>query len=147
LDNRIERRHFALRVASDRSSQCDDRLIAKNNQLNKSSQRFQTIVARLRRHRVAVLIDANDTDWQGSCLRIIEYLSQVWGGAHSLIIPTNGDTIDNCFWELLSSFDPDIICRYQKTGYDLFMATGSIVGRSMSSNAASRPVEVVGCIY
>ena len=97
-------------------------MIAKDNQLSKSSQRFQTIVARVRPHRVAVLIDANDTDWQRSCLRIIEYLSQVWGGAHSLIIPTNGDTIDNCFWELLSSFDPDIICRYQKTGYDLFMA-------------------------
>jgi hypothetical protein len=90
--------------------------------LSTTSQRFQTIVARLRPHRVAVLIDASDTDWQRSCLRIIEYFSQVWGGAHSLIIPTDGNMIDDCFWELLSAFDPDLIYRYQKTGYDLFVA-------------------------
>lgn len=81
-------------------------------------QRFQTFVTRLRPHRIAILTDLNDKDWQKTCLRIIENLSQIWGGAHSLIIPTDGNIIADVFWEMLSSFDPDVIFRYQKSGYD-----------------------------
>ncbi|MES2392416.1 MAG: hypothetical protein V4555_12300 [Acidobacteriota bacterium] len=94
----------------------------KGDFLSTPSQRFQTIITHIRPQRIAVLIDTNDPEWQRTCLRVIEYLSQAWGGAHSLIIPTDGKTIENCFWELLSSFDPDILYRYQRTGHDLYEA-------------------------
>jgi hypothetical protein len=83
------------------------------------SERFQSFITRLRPHRIAILINVADEDWQHTCTAIIEYLSQVWGGYHSLIIPTDGNTIDDIFWSILSSFDPDVILRYQKTGADL----------------------------
>lgn len=96
--------------------------LAKEAILSTESQRFQTIIARIRPHRVAVLINVDDHEWQRTCIRVIEYLSQVWGGAHSLIVPTDGKSIDDCFWELLSSFDPDVIFHYRTTGHDLFQA-------------------------
>ena len=83
------------------------------------SERFQTFTTRLRPHRIAILTNVIDQDWQNTCTAIIEYLSQIWGGYHSLIIPTDGKTIDDTFWALLSSFDPDVILRYQKTAKDL----------------------------
>lgn len=83
------------------------------------SERFQTFTTRLRPHRIAILTNVVDAEWHTTCTAIIEYLSQVWGGYHSLIIPTDGKTIDDIFWAMLSSFDPDVILRYQKTGADL----------------------------
>ena len=83
------------------------------------SARFQTFTTRLRPHRIVILTNVVDPDWQTTCMSIIEYLSQVWGGYHSLIIPTDGKTIGDTFWAMLSSFDPDVILRYQKTGADL----------------------------
>lgn len=83
------------------------------------SVRFQTFTTRLRPHRIAVLTNVADENWQHTCMSIIEYLSQIWGGYHSLIVPTDGKTIDDTFWAMLSSFDPDVIVRYQKTGADL----------------------------
>lgn len=91
-----------------------------------NSQRFQTFITRLRPHRVAILTDIADPDWQKTCLRIIEYLSQIWGGAHSIIIPTDGKTISDTFWEILSAFDADILCRYQKSGSDIAQNTPDI---------------------
>lgn len=82
-------------------------------------ERFQTFTTRLRPHRIAVLTNCADKDWQNTCVAIIEYLSQIWGGYNSLIVPTDGKTIDDVFWAMLSSFDPDVILRYQKTGADL----------------------------
>jgi hypothetical protein len=83
------------------------------------SDRFQTFTTRLRPHRIAILTNVVDPDWQNTCTAIIEFLSQIWGGYHSLIVPTDGKTIDDTFWAMLSSFDPDVILRYQKTGADL----------------------------
>lgn len=90
--------------------------------MSNASQRFQTFITRLRPHRVAILTDVKDPAWESTCLRIIEYQSQIWGGAHSIIFPTDGKAINETFWELLSSFDPDVIFCYQKTGTDLFEA-------------------------
>ena len=73
------------------------------------SERFQTFVTRLRPHRVAALTDVNDPTWEQCSWEIIEYLTQLWGGYHSLIVPTDGKAIDTVFWKFLSAFDPDII--------------------------------------
>jgi len=83
------------------------------------SERFQTFTTRIRTHRIAVLIDDADKAWQNTCTCVIEYLSQIWGGYHSIIVPTDGKTIDDIFWAMLESFDPDVILRYQKTGADI----------------------------
>ena len=83
------------------------------------SERFQTFTTRLRPHRIAILTDVADKEWQNTCVAIVEYLSQIWGGYHSIIVPTDGKTIGDIFWAMLSSFDPDVILRYQKTGADL----------------------------
>lgn len=83
------------------------------------SERFQTFFTRLRPHRVAVLTNVNDPMWQGTCLSIIEFLSQCWGGYHSMIVPTDGQTIDVVFWKLLSAFDPDLIFYYSRTVADV----------------------------
>ncbi len=83
------------------------------------TERFQTFFTRLRPHRVAVLINVDDDTWQSTCMSIVEYLSQIWGGYHSLIVPTDGKSIDLLFWKLLSAFDPDIIVFYRRTLRDL----------------------------
>jgi hypothetical protein len=82
-------------------------------------ERFQTFTTRLRPHRIAILIDIADKEWQNTCMAVIEFLSQIWGGYYSLIVPTDGNTISDSFWAMLSSFDPDLILGYRKTGSDL----------------------------
>lgn len=82
------------------------------------SERFQTFLTRLRTHRIAVLVDVNDSDWRKTCLGIIEYLSQIWGGYNSLIVLTDGQSIETAFWEILSAFDADHIFYYEKTLHD-----------------------------
>jgi DNA-directed RNA polymerase subunit RPC12/RpoP len=83
------------------------------------SERYQTLFTRLRPHRIAILTNVNDPMWQESCISIIEFLSQLWGGYHSLIIPTDGKTIDIPFWKFLSAFDPDAIYFYNRSFKDL----------------------------
>jgi hypothetical protein len=65
------------------------------------------------------LINCGDSDWQNTCIRLLEFFTTIWGGKHSLIIPTDGTLIKKFFWELLESFDPDYIYVYQKTLSDL----------------------------
>lgn len=52
-------------------------------------------------------------------MRIIEFYSALWGGAYNIIVPTDGRTIDERFWTILETFDPDYLFRYQKSGEDL----------------------------
>ena len=73
----------------------------------------------LRPGRVAILIDVNDKDWIDTCFRIIEWSTMLWGGWYSLIVPTDGDVIEENFWQLLEKFDPDYIYCYKKTYLDL----------------------------
>src|SRR6266702_647588 len=86
--------------------------------MSTTEQRFQSFVTRVRPHRVAVLTNIADPHWQVSCIGIIEYFTKLWGGTHCIIVPTDGNTIDETFWAVLSSHDPDIIYRYQRTGED-----------------------------
>jgi len=59
------------------------------------------------------------SDVAGTCISIIEFLSQCWGGYHSMIVPTDGDSIEVVFWKLLSAFDPDLIFYYSRTVADV----------------------------
>jgi len=79
---------------------------------------FQTIFANVRPARIAVLIDQTSPNWHASIQYILEFLTQVWGGKHAIIIPTDGKIIAPMFHSLLRAFDPDYIYAYQKTGRD-----------------------------
>jgi hypothetical protein len=68
---------------------------------------------------MAVLVDVNDSQWQDSCLRAIEYFTRLWGGCGNIIIPTNGKMISPLFWRILERFDPDYLEVYRRTGRDV----------------------------
>jgi hypothetical protein len=80
---------------------------------------FQTIFTSVRPAKVAIFIDSADPTWQHTTARIIEFLSSLWDGRHSLIVPTDGRNISPEFWTLLSSFDPDYLFYYRKTQADV----------------------------
>jgi len=80
---------------------------------------FKTIYMSARPSRVIVLIKYDEQDWQDTTLRIIEWCSNCWGGAYHLIVPTNGEQIDEEFWILMEKFDPDYIYLYRKSLLDI----------------------------
>src|SRR6266446_9165005 len=68
--------------------------------------------------RVACLINQDDVDWQQTCMRTIEFFSRVWGGAHNIIVPTDGNGLTEKFWKILEAYDADYIYYYLHTGTD-----------------------------
>lgn len=78
-----------------------------------------TVSTRVRPGRVAVLVDIEDTQWQSTCLRVIEYFTRLWGGCGDIIIPTDGKAIKPLFWSILERFDPDYLDAYARTGRDV----------------------------
>jgi len=73
---------------------------------------LKTIVSRLRPCRCAVLVHQDFLDWQSRVLSIIAWQSTFWGGSDTLIIPTDGKTIDPFFWDILDVHKPDYFFRY-----------------------------------
>jgi len=73
--------------------------------------KIKKICTNLRPAKVVTLIPKG-FDWRKKCLKIIEFHSQVWGGARNFIIPTNDAEIDEKFWVLLEKFDPDYFYIY-----------------------------------
>src|SRR3954454_24139617 len=88
-----------------------------------ASDSFKTVHASVRPARVAVIVDRSDAAWQYTCLRVIEFYSRLWGGAYNIIVPTDGQQIDERFWTVLEVFDPDYVYRYSKSGEDLRLAS------------------------
>jgi hypothetical protein len=80
---------------------------------------FKTIVATVRPPRIAVLVHTVDPHWQNTCVRIIEFFTQLWGGHYNIIVPTDGNTIEPRFWAMLQAFDPDYIYSYRLSGRDI----------------------------
>ena len=73
---------------------------------------YKTFRVSVRPERVACFIDINEQNWQAGALTIIESFSRTWGGAHFIIVPTDGHTISDAFWRILSSYDPDYLWIY-----------------------------------
>jgi hypothetical protein len=88
-------------------------------QAEDSSLHYKLIDARARPARIAVLINSSDPDWHHTAVRVIEFLSSLWGGKHSVIVPTDGSTIAPIFWGVLEEFSPDYVYSYQKTWDDI----------------------------
>ena len=72
---------------------------------------IKEICTNLRPAKVVILI-LECYEWHEKSLKIIEKLSQIWGGQRNLIIPTDGNKIDEEFWFLLEKFDPDYFFIY-----------------------------------
>lgn len=68
-------------------------------------------------------MDKSDKNWEDTCLRAVEFFSQVWGGAYNIIVPTDGKTIDERFWTILEAFDPDNVYFYRKSGEDIRLSS------------------------
>lgn len=81
--------------------------------------RQKRIFTSVRPARVAVFVSKDDSDWQATCTRVIEYLSAAWGGGYSIIVPTDGTTIADPFWDILRIYDPDYLFLYYYSGRDL----------------------------
>lgn len=79
---------------------------------------WKRIDSLVRPQRYALLI--NDTPyWHHTCQRAIEVFTQLWGGAGFIIVPTNGLTIAEKFWDILENYSPDYIGSYKTTLRDL----------------------------
>ena len=80
---------------------------------------YKNVVATVRTPRCAVLINENSRLWKCAVSGAIACASEVWGGRHFLIIPTDGNRIKNKFWEVLEAYSPDHIALYTVTSDDV----------------------------
>jgi len=64
------------------------------------------------------LINEASTDWKAAAGGVIMRSSEIWGGRHFLLIPTDGERIKDKFWELLEAYSPDHIAVYNLTFAD-----------------------------
>ncbi len=83
-----------------------------------ASLKSKKLFTAVRPPRVACLVNQGDDDWQQTCMQIIEFFSRVWGGAHNIIIPIDGNSISEPFWRILEAYDADYIYYYLQTGSD-----------------------------
>ena len=79
----------------------------------------KNITTTVRTPRYAVLVDKHKDYWKAYISGIIQSFSQVWGGEHFIIIPTDGKVIDEAFWRILEAYNPDYIGRYIPSLLDL----------------------------
>lgn len=76
---------------------------------------IKKICTNLRPAKVVTLVPKG-FDWRKKCVKIIEFYSQTWGGAKNFIVPTDGEKIDEKFWELMEKFDPDYFYIFFEKG-------------------------------
>ncbi|MFE5548504.1 hypothetical protein ACFQ71_32425 [Streptomyces sp. NPDC056534] len=80
---------------------------------------YQNITATVRPPRCAIFINGKSEHWKAAVDGAIAKASEVWGGRHFLIIPTDGLTIADKFWELLETYSPDHLAVFNLTFNDL----------------------------
>lgn len=80
---------------------------------------YQNITATVRPPRCAIFINKTTKYWKTAVDEVIAKASEVWGGRHFLIVPTDGITIAAKFWELLEVYSPDHLAVFNLTFSDL----------------------------
>ena len=73
---------------------------------------YRNVTSTVRTPRFVVLVERNDVYWKAYMHGVVQAFSQMWGGEHFIIIPTDGKTIDEKFWQTLEAYSPDKIGRY-----------------------------------
>ncbi|MEV7400008.1 hypothetical protein AB0N93_06235 [Streptomyces sp. NPDC091267] len=79
----------------------------------------QNITATVRPPRCAIFINRNSPYWQAAADGAITCASEVWGGRYFLIIPTDGLSIGDKYWEVLEAYSPDHLAVYNLSFSDL----------------------------
>lgn len=79
---------------------------------------WKRIDSQVRPQRYAMLIK-DEHYWHYTCQRAIEVFTRLWGGSGFIIVPTDGATIDENFWQILENYSPDFIGSYKPTVPDL----------------------------
>lgn len=79
---------------------------------------LKKVTTRVRPGRHVVIIK-DDQDWMAESERAIEWFSEIWGGFHNVIVPSDGTTIDSIFWDILNIYQPDYVAKHIKTTRDL----------------------------
>lgn len=79
----------------------------------------KNVTTTVRTPRYAILVDKHKDYWKAYISGIVQSFSQVWGGEHFIIIPTDGKAIDEAFWRILEAYSPDYIGRYIPSLMDL----------------------------
>jgi hypothetical protein len=80
---------------------------------------YRNVTLSVRTPRLAILIDKGEPQWHAHVEGIIQAFTQTWGGKYFIIIPTDGKTIDDKFWEILEAYSPDKIGQYMPSLLDL----------------------------
>ncbi|WP_455362486.1 hypothetical protein [Streptomyces sp. SYSU K21746] len=83
---------------------------------------YQNITATVRPPRCAIFINGKSEYWKTAVDGAIAKASETWGGRYFLIIPTDGITIADKFWELLKAYNPDHLAVFDLTFSDLEVA-------------------------
>ena len=65
-----------------------------------------------------MFVREDDPHWQATCGRVIEFFSAAWGGGYNILVPTDGKTIKDPFWDILDIYDPDYLYLYYYSGED-----------------------------
>ncbi|WP_405542412.1 hypothetical protein OG478_12065 [Streptomyces phaeochromogenes] len=80
---------------------------------------YQNITATVRPPRCVIFINRNSDYWKVAADCAIAKASEAWGGRYFLIVPTDGVTIEDKFWELLEVYSPDHLAVFSLTFSDL----------------------------
>lgn len=80
---------------------------------------YQNITATVRPPRCAIFINRESKYWKAAADGAIAKASEVWGGRHFLIVPTDGVSIADKFWKLLEVYSPDHFAVFNLTFSDL----------------------------
>jgi hypothetical protein len=81
--------------------------------------RQKRLFTSVRPARVAVLLRQDDPHWAATSIHIIQFFCGAWGGGYNIIVPTDGNTIPEPFWQVLDIYDADYFFFYYHTGKDL----------------------------
>src|SRR5688572_12560686 len=69
--------------------------------------------------KLTFLIDENTPKPQ--ILKYFEYNSTIWGGFYNLLVPTDGKTLREYWWQSLISYSPDKIIVCGEVAEDLLL--------------------------
>jgi hypothetical protein len=82
-------------------------------------QNYRNVRATVRTPRCAILINEESAYWAAAATGAIERASEVWGGRHFVLIPTDGVRIKDKFWEVLEAYSPDHVGVFRLSLADL----------------------------
>lgn len=87
---------------------------------------YKKITTGVRPPRIAVFFNRDSKGWRSIIEGIIEIFSTIWGGRYNIIVPTDGNIIEEHFLQILREFNPDICCYYNHTNVDFLYSSEGI---------------------